>query len=250
MALVLDRDTGLVSPQFHVLFDNEFQTVKDDKYDSSWQIKAGFTSQRELEVENRKKDSAPVIIPGISKYPSTQTKAAEGAVPTGTTGILKHKSFKRKADDDVYSQKVKPHKRQRLDKGIKWKDDISNQEGLRKFPRLNPELNKAHELLSLQATIMSKQECDVPGEIFCMQLLTTDASQIYEFLNPIALKASTDPDTMYMHHAMRQPNRKEFIQAMEKEVQDQMENGNFTIVHKDTVPKDRAILPAVWQMKR
>ena len=29
-----------------------------------------------------------------------------------------------------------------------------------------------------------------------------------------------------------------------------MENGNFTIVHKATVPKDRVILPAVWQMKR
>ena len=37
---------------------------------------------------------------------------------------------------------------------------------------------------------------------------------------------------------------------MEKEVRDQMENDNFTIIHKNKVPKDKTVLPAVWQMKR
>ncbi len=68
--------------------------------------------------------------------------------------------------------------------------------------------------------------------------------------NPIAYKASTDPDTMYMHQAMMEPDKGEFIKAMQKEVEDQMSNGNFTIVHKDEVPKDKVILPAVWQMRR
>ena len=77
---------------------------------------------------------------------------------------------------------------------------------------------------------MSQQENEIIGEIFCMQSLTNNFNQTYEFLNPIALKVSTNPDTMYMHQAMRQPDRKEFIQAMQKEVKDQMENGNFTII--------------------
>ena len=63
----------------------------------------------------------------------------------------------------------------------------------------------------------------------------------------MAYKASTDPDTMYMHQTMLQePNKAEFVKAMEKEVMDQMSNNNFTIVHKDSVPPDKIILPAVW----
>jgi len=42
VALVLSRTTSLVSPQFHVKFDNTFQTVKDIDTESYWQTKAGF----------------------------------------------------------------------------------------------------------------------------------------------------------------------------------------------------------------
>ena len=37
---------------------------------------------------------------------------------------------------------------------------------------------------------------------------------------------------------------------MKKEVEDQMANGNYTIVHIKEVPKGKTILPAVWQMRR
>jgi hypothetical protein len=47
VALILDRQSGLVSPQFHVKFDPSFHTVKQDKFDSIWQTKAGLVSQRE-----------------------------------------------------------------------------------------------------------------------------------------------------------------------------------------------------------
>ena len=44
VALVLDRRTGLVSAQFHVRFDPSFHIVRQDDFDSLWQIKAGFIS--------------------------------------------------------------------------------------------------------------------------------------------------------------------------------------------------------------
>jgi hypothetical protein len=37
---------------------------------------------------------------------------------------------------------------------------------------------------------------------------------------------------------------------MQKEVGDQMNNGNYLIIHKNKVPEGSTILPAVWQMKR
>ncbi|KAI2490692.1 hypothetical protein MHU86_23876 [Fragilaria crotonensis] len=39
-------------------------------------------------------------------------------------------------------------------------------------------------------------------------------------------------------------------ESMKKEVTDQFNNGNFTIIPKSEVPKGQTILPAVWQMKK
>ena len=47
VALVIDRNTGLVSPQFHLRFDPSFHTFKQDKLDSKWQLRAEFVTQRE-----------------------------------------------------------------------------------------------------------------------------------------------------------------------------------------------------------
>jgi hypothetical protein len=55
---------------------------------------------------------------------------------------------------------------------------------------------------------------------------------------------------MYMHEALREPDKGEFVKAMLKEVKDQMDNGNFSIVHRSTVKDEKKILLTVWQMKR
>jgi hypothetical protein len=48
VALVMDRDTALVSPQFHVAYEANFDTVKNIKTKSIRQLRAGFvTTQKE-----------------------------------------------------------------------------------------------------------------------------------------------------------------------------------------------------------
>ena len=93
----------------------------------------------------------------------------------------------------------------------------------------------------------SNERHDVPYEIFAMPNVESEM----ESENPLcAFKAKTDPDTMYLHEALKQPDRKEFIQAMDKELQDQLKHGNFTVVHKSTVPEGATVLPTVWAMRR
>jgi hypothetical protein len=41
------------------------------------------------------------------------------------------------------------------------------------------------------------------------------------------MKATSDPDTMYFHEAMREEDKAEFLKAMQKEWDDQMGNGNL-----------------------
>ena len=69
VALVLDRKTGLVSPQFHVVFDSEFHTVKTDNFSSRWQHKAGFVTvnpKRTLQPQLHTKRSKRNCIDGIT----------------------------------------------------------------------------------------------------------------------------------------------------------------------------------------
>ena len=75
VALVLDRDIGLVSPQFHVQFNPSFHTVQHDKFDSLWQIKAGFVSQREL---------PKVKPPDMATQGKLKRKSIDKSPPTGT----------------------------------------------------------------------------------------------------------------------------------------------------------------------
>ena len=63
-------------------------------------------------------------------------------------------------------------------------------------------------------------------------------------------KAVTDPDTMYHHKAMRELDAQQFKQAIQKEWDDQLQNGNFTLIKKVEVPEGATILPAVWQMRQ
>jgi hypothetical protein len=90
---------------------------------------------------------------------------------------------------------------------------------------------------------------DVEGEIMCYQAMFPDDR--YEHDDPLyAFKAVSDPDTLYYHEAMKEKDRTKFQEAMSKEVNDQFENGNFTVIPKSEVPEGNVILPAVWQMRR
>jgi hypothetical protein len=74
VALVLDRDTGLASPQFHVAFDPTFDTVKDMTSTSRcWQVKAGFVVQKELLSKPK-----PAKNKGASSPTSANSKTSRG----------------------------------------------------------------------------------------------------------------------------------------------------------------------------
>jgi len=88
------------------------------------------------------------------------------------------------------------------------------------------------------------------GEIFCLSAVFP-AMEFTPDEHPLeAYGATADPDTLYYHEAMREPDRDQFKLAMVKEFGDQMDNGNFSIIHKSKVPEGAKILPSVWAMRR
>ena len=79
-----------------------------------------------------------------------------------------------------------------------------------------------------------------------------EGDQLGDLDDPIlyANKATNDPDTLYMHEALRAPDAQEFKKAMVKEVNDHNDRQHWEIMEKKDVPKGETILPAVWAMKR
>ena len=67
--------------------------------------------------------------------------------------------------------------------------------------------------------------------------------------NPIAFTATSNPDTLYYHEALQAPDRDNFIQAMQKEVQDHEDREHWELIPQSKVPEGTIILPAVWSMK-
>jgi hypothetical protein len=62
----------------------------------------------------------------------------------------------------------------------------------------------------------------------------------------LAYKAVSDPDTFYYPEAMKEKDSQLFLDDMMREVEDQYNNGNITVIHKSDVPDGHVILPAVW----
>jgi len=122
--------------------------------------------------------------------------------------------------------------------------------GTRRTARESKPIKRLIEVMEAE---LACANTEIPGELFCpYALFPHEAHNEPHTNNPLtAFKAtSSDPDAMYLHQAMREPDRDEFLKAMRKEVDDQMRNGNFSIVLRSGVPPNKSILPAVWSMKR
>ncbi len=68
--------------------------------------------------------------------------------------------------------------------------------------------------------------------------------------NPLAYAASRDPDTMYVDQALKAPDKKDFLKAMQKEIEAHTENKHLELVQRSLVPAGTKVLPAVWAMTR
>ena len=80
-------------------------------------------------------------------------------------------------------------------------------------------------------------------------MLYPDGVTLAYDINPLQVyKATTNPDTMYFHQAMKEPDREQFQAAIESEWEGQ--GPHYTLTPISEVPEGATVLPAVWQMNR
>jgi hypothetical protein len=68
--------------------------------------------------------------------------------------------------------------------------------------------------------------------------------------NPIVFHAEMMGDIMYLQQALTQPNVKEFVRAVIKEVNGHVDSINWMLRKQSKVPEDVQIVPSVWHLRR
>jgi hypothetical protein len=245
VALILDWRTGLVSPQFHIKFDPSFQTVKSDEFDFLWQLKTGFVGRRPKVTI-----SQPVVPkqPTIARQNVEQMIAPSEGAPSQKRQKMVQQEIDQRPKSEINGQLQHHKESPEMHQGKEPKRPLEHEEKEIELPAQKHQPVK-NLLIATTAEIQMLTAKGIEGKIFCLEAMFP--VRIADDEHPLmAYKATSDPGTMYLHQAMKEPDCKEFFTAMKKEVQDQSDNGNFSILHKSTVPEGAKILSTVWQMKR
>jgi hypothetical protein len=79
---------------------------------------------------------------------------------------------------------------------------------------------------------------------FEVQVLTILEELDIDQVHPIAFAASSDPDTLYLHEAMKQPDDDHFFKAIAEEIQAHKDNHHWEVVTRDVIPHRTPILTA------
>jgi hypothetical protein len=67
--------------------------------------------------------------------------------------------------------------------------------------------------------------------------------------DPVVFMSATDKDTIYYHQAMKSPDKKNFVEAIAKEVNDHITSNHWVFIPRSQVPKKIKNLDSVWSMK-
>ena len=258
VALVLHQNTGHVSPQFHVKFDPSFHTVQQDKLECTWQ-QATYFMQPPPTKQPTKQTKQPKTTPQTQLKQSSHREAEKTSHPSSMNREHINERMDSLIDPRQQQKPTEPtittakHPQvQRIN--VQHQNQSANimqtpQQGssLRWIQRVR---SMPQRLIELMYAKMEHNE--ISGELLSFSTLFPCDATMDMPSNPLmAYKATnSDPDTMYHHQAMRQPDRKQFIGAMQKEMDSQLQDGNFEIVHRSKIPTGTKVFPAVWQMRR
>ena len=237
VALVLNCNTGHVSPQFHVKFDSSFQTVRQDQLECTWQQSTFFVIAPPKHTNKRTQEKGTHLSEGAHKIPRLQSmNRSSNTAPSDLLQQQQLNEVPQQANDGTPSEQPnagtlmtgqqlpQPHVSQREEDRPTQTNPIMQSEDLRHSKRAS---RPPQRLIEVMKTEIAEQT--IPGELFSLAtMFPIDDTMDQPHSAFYCYKAAdSDPDTMYHHQAMQQPDREQFRKAMQKEMDEQMADGNF-----------------------
>ena len=245
VALVLNINTGLTSPQFHVRVDESFETMRRSFGNFPpaihWQSKCGFSLNEQgkpkRKVRMKPKASQKSTEPIIKEIPPLEVpKSLEG--DSGLTQQPQGGQTQPQLQSQLQSER-----QQELPETDQEPTPISSSN-----VRPASKRSRKRPTRLIEAMMGILVNCYVAHEALAEPFDSFLAPQMGDPL--MAMAATADPDTLYWHEAMKEPDSEKFKEAMQKEIDDHLQAGNMKLVSRSSIPEGVKTLPAVWSMKR
>jgi Reverse transcriptase (RNA-dependent DNA polymerase)/GAG-pre-integrase domain len=258
VGLVLNLHSGHVSPQFHISFDDNFETIRSGSLipASLWQTKTGFSkrtakrSDTSNDLEAHIPDTEVLFRPSGWKDPASGIDA--GAVNAGETQIEDERS---KRPDSPASQPGSFSETQ-PGKPVNPKNQYTTRSGRHTVPTtrwLESQQQQHDDQMAMAVTweVFHDGGYDIQRDLADpIAFLGTPDTILTIRDEAVAMAASSSPDVMYMDQALREPDGEQFRKAMGDEVAAHTDNDHWEIIPRSLVPEGTKVLPAVWAMRR
>ncbi|KAL7575399.1 hypothetical protein ACA910_007307 [Epithemia clementina (nom. ined.)] len=243
VSLVLNPRTGHVSPQFHIKHDDFFETVsgKPTNWDSpqpTWKALSGLvpgSTTNHLPTTG----TTPTIAPSVPTQAPTEHPQVQEVANEPLQDILDFEGAPPPLEQPL--QPPAPLPPPEPNPFVR-----TTQSGRVVCPteRYTQGLEQRHQgLVAWEVLVDQDDSEDIPTAAQQFHLQT-------QMEDPLAFAVSSDPDVMYLHEALRAPDRRQFLEAMDVEINGHIKGKHWIVVPRTEVPKGTRILDAVWSMRR
>ena len=275
VSLTLNTGTGNVSPQFHCLYDDSFNTCK-----------------RDYNFKSLQQSKAKLIVPQQNLTPSTPTAVLNSASIQHSLPLPDNLEYfppqfiklwdepTQLEDNEVGIENIGPEEPiLTTTDDATTRDSVDGESDVLPNSPLTPISHEATFPIPPLTTCCSRtgrvikaasRFDDSPRSslIACTRTLSPNYdNNLHHVLQPdlaaqtephsLALSGehlfgllSANPDTMHLREALQQADRDEFIKTMKKELQDPITRKHWMIIPLKNVHKHKKVIPMVWFMKK
>ena len=289
VALIYNPDTGFVSPQYHVVFDDEFTSVKSSpSIDMKTIWSQLFSTNRDMPPDDYKQlqdphwdipaesisESSDMAVPTTIPSPNDALQSpdpellpsegdlspaegvpstSEGAIsppegdditPVPVTGALPSASTRREGETATTHNTPRTRSGRTVVRPNRYRNFAAMTFGLLTSQLQTP--ITCDKELTLQSVSLFK------AEINYLNLLETNADDGSQNLMDPRLLLATDTNNDNLHYggAMAAPDKKEFIAAMQKEVEALTKDNVWRLEPKRNIPPHAKLIRLIWSFKR
>ena len=239
-----------MSPQFHVKFDDFFETVSDkstdfDAPEPGWKYLSGFAVRKERTKTNST-GLESLITPRrgpVKTLPSTGPRDQPVHHPQDLTDPVPQDERmlpQEAAIPDNQPPLTLPQ--QQNDQAAPSTRQTRSRRVICNTPRYEQSVNQRNQGLVAWEVLLDQDD---------RENVPTAASQ-YDIQkaqdNPLAFAALGNPDILYWDQAMKSHDCDKFIEAVSTELEGHEKMGNYTPIPLEQIPKGTMLIDMVWSM--
>ena len=260
VALILNPRTGHVSPQFHVKFDDFFETVGNnptgmDSPDPEWKYLSGFAIKKGAADKGAKGTLTNLLTPRRGVTDAVRDAAPPPVIDDSSLhqpgNEPSMEPFNETANHapPLHLEEAEPPETHDQHPNVGRPEPAATRQTrsgrtIRNTPRYEQSVAQRDRGLVAWEVLLDQDE---------QEQVPTAASQykIQKALeNPLAFAASDNPDILYWDQAMKAPDKAQFVEAVGTELDGHEKMGNYEPVPLSQVPKGTKLIDMVWSMRR